>query len=52
MLLRDAAQSPLAGEAELRAVHGVLELSLSRNFDREVAPPYTESTTEEVTDDE
>jgi len=47
VLLRDAAQSPLAGEAELLAVHGVLELSLSSTVDPEGAPPYTESSIEE-----
>jgi len=52
LLLRDAAQSQLAGDVELRAKHGVLELSLSRTVNREVAPPYTDSSTEEATSDE
>ena len=52
VLLRDAAQSPLAGEAKLRAVQGVLELALPRTVDRQVAPPYTEPSSEEVADDE
>ena len=52
LLLRDAAQSPLARDAELRAALGVLELSVSRTVDREVPAPYTEPSTEEVTGDE
>ncbi len=52
LLLRDGVQSPLAGDAELRAALGVLELSVSRTVDREVPAPYTEPSTEEVTGDE
>jgi len=52
VLLGEAMFSPLASEAELRVARSALGDWLSRTADRELDPPYTETSTEEVADDE
>ena len=52
LLLRDAVQSPLAGDDELRAARSVLDRTLELAVVRERRLPYAESPTREAGDHE